>query len=369
MEKKRVYHVYFGTQGSAGLYLDEIYQSLAKLNVNQDVFVSYYYPFNYGNKFFFKNTDLIATKKKKRFRLYVRYIELIWGLFQTLFKIVKNKPHVVNYSLISTFRPEYLFLSIIKKLLNIKLVITCHDVLPFGTTHQSMLNQKKIRKRFFDLADFLLIHNRNSKDDLCDYFQVSETKIICHPFPIMDLCKIYKKSSMISERTIDFLFIGHLREEKGVDLLLNAWKDFHRMYPQASLCIAGNRPENSNINIEEYDGYNVEFRLYFLSDGDYCKLIASARYVILPYLRGTNSGVVSTVLSMGTGLIASDISMFRNNPLINRENLFSIYSKKSLLKIMSEKMSRDDTVIIRLDDYRSKFQIELEDAYRKVLRL
>jgi hypothetical protein len=43
---------------------------------------------------------------------------------------------------------------------------------------------------------------------------------------------------------------------------------------------------------------------------------------VLPYRRGTNSGVTSTVLALRRCLIVSDIGMFRSHPLIPKGSFF-----------------------------------------------
>ena len=47
-----LFHIYAGTQGSAGLYINEIIKALDLANIKQNAFVSYYYPFKKGKKFF-----------------------------------------------------------------------------------------------------------------------------------------------------------------------------------------------------------------------------------------------------------------------------------------------------------------------------
>ena len=49
-----IYHIYWGTSGNSGLYLDEIYQILKKGGYNQKIYVNYCYPFGYGERIFFK---------------------------------------------------------------------------------------------------------------------------------------------------------------------------------------------------------------------------------------------------------------------------------------------------------------------------
>lgn len=68
-----LFHIYAGTQGSAGLYINEIIKALDLANIKQNAFVSYYYPFKNGKKIFYRFTDLAAGKKKTKYRPYIRY--------------------------------------------------------------------------------------------------------------------------------------------------------------------------------------------------------------------------------------------------------------------------------------------------------
>lgn len=61
-----LFHIYAGTQGSAGLYINEIIKALDLANIKQNAFVSYYYPFKNGKKIFYRFTDLAAGKKKTK---------------------------------------------------------------------------------------------------------------------------------------------------------------------------------------------------------------------------------------------------------------------------------------------------------------
>lgn len=50
--KYDICHVYPITSGTAGTYIDEIFKSLND-EFKQEVFVNYYYPYNYGKKYFY----------------------------------------------------------------------------------------------------------------------------------------------------------------------------------------------------------------------------------------------------------------------------------------------------------------------------
>jgi len=70
----------------------------------------------------------------------------------------------------------------------------------------------------------------------------------------------------------------------------------------------------------------------YLSDEEYLGLIRESDCVVLPYVRGTNSAVLSTVLATRKNMIVSDIPMFRSNPLIPPESFFACNDVESLVE-------------------------------------
>ncbi|MCM1141892.1 MAG: glycosyltransferase, partial [Muribaculum sp.] len=325
-----------------------------------------YYPFKYGKKFFYRFTDLSSGNKISIFRPYIRFFELIFGLTKTFISIVRQKPRIINYSLIQTFLPEIIFLKAIRRFTKAKLIITCHDVIPFSNKYITHEQCVRMRKTAFDLADYLLIHNSNSALDLQNYYDINQNKIIYHSFPLMDISKLYP-CEFNNEYKSDFLFIGHMREEKGIFLLIDAWKKFQKNNKEAKLIIAGSNP--NNYDFSELKNCNVTLKIGFLSDIDYCQLIRSTKYVILPYLRGTNSGVVSTVLGLGKIPICSDIPMFKNNPLISERLLFHNESVDSLVEKMNEMVNEGINLNIDsiITDYKNNFENEVIKTYNKIL--
>lgn len=360
-----IYHIYWGTSGNSGLYLDGIYKVLEKEGYSQRSFVNYYYPFNYGDKIFFKRGDVAFSKYKGKVRKIFQLLEVINGYVTILFCSLKDKPNLINYSHAGhSFFFIPLFLKILKKTSGAKLLLTCHDVMPHGGAPSEM----KYRKKIFHLADILLVHNKHSKIELTDIFGVDEERIVEHLFPIMDLARLPKTTKIFSP--VDFLFIGQMREDKGVLLLLDLWPEFHKLVPEATLRICGKPQPGLVIKEKLLSDCNVELNLRFISDQDYPAYVESARYVILPYLQGTNSGIISTVLSSGADVITSDLPMFSENPLVDEVDMFRCGDKESLMNKMREKYNLKHTSIKekKLSEYSEEFVKGVKFVYTNILK-
>lgn len=356
-----IYHIYWGTSGNSGLYLHEIYHTLEKHGFQQRAFVNYYYPFGYGNKIFFKRGDVAHSKYKGTVRKIIQLFEVLFGFLIILVYSFKERPQVINYSNVGT---SYFFIPLYLRLLRFvsssKLVITCHDVLPFSDNKGDMNN----RRRIFHLADHLLVHTDSSANDLEYFFKVNRAKIVKHLFPIMDL-KLLVTDSTNPFSEVDFLFIGHLRKDKGILLLLEAWKELHMYCPKATLRICGRQLAGVEIDKDYLSKCNVDFHLHFISDDDYYHYVKAARYVVLPYTFGTNSGIISTVLSLGTEVITSDLPMFSENPLVVNDNIFKSADKSALVSILQKKYSEHGgSINKRIDHYRNDFEQGVLSVYK-----
>lgn len=359
-----IYHIYWGTSGNSGLYLDEIYQVLENAGYRQRAFVNYYYPFDYGDKLFFKHGDIAYGNVKGKLRKIVQLLEVLKGYVVILCCASSQKPKVINYSHAGqSYFFVHWFLSLLKFISGAKLVITCHDVMPFG----SMSSEMKYRKKIFHCADNLLVHNSNSIKELQDNFGINPSIIVQHPFPIMDLSKLMPNAKKV-EKDIDFLFIGHLRSEKGIDFLLDAWQSFYETNKEARLRVCGRKLASNTFDEKELSKYNIDFDLRFIPDDDYFQLVSRAKYVLLPYIKGTNSGIISTVLSLGANVITSDLPMFKENPLVVEDCMFRTGDKKSLVDKLQEKWLVDDTSSsTTLSDYRDRFKKEVIETYNYIL--
>ncbi len=297
---KKVCHIYYNTSGNSGLYLNPINDALFDI-YEQVFYVNYYYPLYLQGfrKTFFRLTEKNENNKHKfimansTIRKIVRYMELKAGNNRMFHELRLWQPDLVNYSL--TNMPDaFKTIKRIKKILpEAKLCVTCHDVLPFHATNGIDY------PRIYNFADYLLVHTKNAISILMENYAVDSKKILYHPFPMIDLKLLCRDCKAKMANTLPvFLFIGVMREEKGVQYLIDAWRELGEEFP-ASLIIAGYKPEDVELDFTSIKNYkNVTLLLKSLSDEEYCWCLNEADYVVFPYSKVGNSGVLSTTVSM-----------------------------------------------------------------------
>lgn len=359
-------HLYFGTKGSAGLYLHEIYSTLVFMNIEQKIIVSNYFPFNYGYKIFFPLSDYF-TNLFFFIRLPLRAIELFLGYIASLLILFKLRPRYLNYSLISLTRFDYCFLLLVKKLTNINIIITCHDVVPFGESESIVNSRVIILKKMLDLSDFFVVHNDYSKSILMNHYLISESKIFGHIFPLMDL-EILFPYSKYTDRHYDFVFIGFLRSNKGLNLLLKAWEIFITKNPTASLYIGGKLPNDTNLDLNLFNQPGITFNPMYLDDKEIFQILSSANCVVLPYLSGTNSGILSLAIASGCNVIYSDIECFTSLKFLDNNGIFKVNSIEKLIEKLQSFLLKERSTSNTIT-YRNQFSSEVLDSYNKLISL
>lgn len=368
-----------GTSGLAGVYIAEIYENLNCMG-NVEVITGYYFKEPYGKKWFYRFSDLAKQTAYPlgKLRLYVRGFELIYAMARMLLNLSQGDIKVICYALSSNLKLELCFLWMCKHILHLKICIICHDVIPFLSEKERLEMKSRSRARFYSLADTLVVHNANSINDLTSFFGVSPNKVREFPFPVSNLQRLKQSwdclnSPVVAQR--NFLFIGHLRREKGVEVLLDAWKICLREQIGWTLTIAGNLPPGGAKLSNEDKLPGVCYVLDFQSDANYLRRIRESSCVVLPYIRGTNSGIPPVVLALERDLIVSDIEMFRNNSLIASDCFFKAGDSAELSKKMLEyaKMSdpsRTARTLLRpeqIEKYRKDFRIRINEVFDELL--
>lgn len=377
-----IYHIYYSSPGNSGLYLDRIYESL-KGSIKQKLFVNHYYPFDYedARRIFFKfsekheNNNSLVVKSK--LRKPIRLLEQYMGYLKIIFESIKDKPELINYSLNNL--PGCLMLFRAMRLFNkqIKIAVTCHDVSEFKST--SFINYKKI----YQYADYLIVHNEESKKLLMSAYHVKPQKIYQYGFPDMDISKLVTGNMSVGkEMNSDnadsikkFLFIGVIREEKGLNYLIDAWTKIGDR-PDYELHIAGRDPEQVNCDFEKISDYrNVILKIKRLTDQEYLQAINWADFVVFPYEKVGNSGVLSTVAKFNILPIVSDLDYFTNHDLVDKDFVFTACDSNALVEAIQKAHDLEEKQFLDkvgkrfsyLENIEKDYNLEVQKCYLEML--
>jgi glycosyltransferase involved in cell wall biosynthesis len=179
------------------------------------------------------------------------------------------------------------------------LVLTAHDVLP----REPRPGQLKAQRRLYERVDAVVVHSEHGAARLRelgvpdDRVHVIPHGAFAHlaelepaPLPLPDTDKPV------------VLFFGLLREYKGLDVLVEAWRGIE----DAELWIVG-RPR---MPFTPPAAPNVRYLPRFVSDEEVAALFGRADLAVLPYREIDQSGVLFTALAFGVPLLLSDVGGF-----------------------------------------------------------
>lgn len=365
MKKTKLFFVDYASFDNYGSYIDKI-----KSNINKDIdyhfFLHSAYKFNSSNstRIFNKISDKIKFKKLNNIsKFFEMYISFIYIFFKLLFIFHFEKKIIV--SLYQPFRAYSLFFKLLK-ISNVELYIVVHDLTPLESNYPKFIlsSQHSLLKK----ADKFIVHNQHSREGLLNY----NKKIYLIRFPLMEIDKNISLSIKKSN-TINFLFIGHLRKEKGIELLIDVWRNFSLKFDSVNLIIAGSVAHGLKFNFDNLQNCKIIDR--YIDDLEYSQLIKNCDYGILPYTGGTNSGVFSTIISFNKSVICSDIPLFKDSEFSIDELMFKSGNKKDFLRVLESLMDSpkekkyfyNKIIKDRIKSHKLKFYNELNNSLNSIV--
>lgn len=273
-----------------------------------------------GNeKFENKNTDEFKFKalynysdKKHIFKFFSYLISQL----KLLFIMLSKKPDIIHFQWFKLPKIDYILIKIIRMLLpKRKLVFTAHNVLPHDTGDK----YKKIYNKIYNLVDGIIVHTSRSKEEIINTFDITNDKIKVIPHGLLELNydenntnkiknKFYENNNL--DDKIILGFIGSIRKNKGIELLLDIWEEnkFLNSNEEIVLLIAGscNNKELKN-RIDEISNYkNVISDIRFLPLDNFAAYMKASDVILLPYLNISQSGVLLSVLAEEKPVLVSD---------------------------------------------------------------
>jgi glycosyltransferase involved in cell wall biosynthesis len=187
------------------------------------------------------------------------------------------------------------------------LVLTAHDVLP----REPRPGQLAAQRRLYERADAVVVHSEHGRGRLVEALGIAAANVCViehgafeHLRHVPGARPLPAPLAAVDKPVV--LFFGLLRPYKGLDVLLEAWRE---LGADAELWIVG-MPRMDVEDLRANAPPSVRWVPRFVTDREIAAYFERADLVVLPYREIDQSGVLFTALAFGSPLLLSDVGGF-----------------------------------------------------------
>jgi glycosyltransferase involved in cell wall biosynthesis len=301
---------------------------------------------------------------------------------------------------------EFPLVLVILKIINKPLVVTIHSIIPRSRLGRELFDKyglgvklssiKRIlivliTRSILTLADAVIVHDNYMKECLTlDYEAKNEkTFIVSHGVANVDPFDERRAKSLIGlpdSRII--LYQGFVTEGKGVEILIQAFEQVHKIFPDTLLVIAGSFRQETQKYAQSINALIMEKNLSkkvvvtgFVPEEDLPKYYFASEIIVLPYTEkdvlGT-SEVLAEVAMVGKPVVATRTPKFigllrdgHNALLVEPESVEQLSA--AILRVLSdEKLARRLATVLMQDASNNTWEktgLATIEVYNRVLGL
>ena len=260
-------------------------------------------------------------KLPKVLRRTLKLLEMSINMMALAIWFVWSPPDAVHVQYLPLLRwdvpVDFWFLRYCRRL-GSALICTVHDILPSdtGETHAQTF------QKLYNMMDAVICHSDAIKQQLITQFAIAPKRIWVIPhgpfFFDSSGSSVPAVRSKLGVASTDAIVLcqGMIKPYKGIDFLLDAWKEVQKSGTTARLVIAGNG-ERSQLNAIREKVYSlgldssVELFFRFLSVDEMLSYYQAADIVVYPYKAATTSGALMTGVTQRKAIVATTLPPFR----------------------------------------------------------
>jgi len=240
--------------------------------------------------------------------------------------------------------------------------MTVHDV----RRHKKydVNNLKIILEKIYKFPHALIVHTESNRKQLINEFKIENARISIIPHGIEN------DSNEPSKDFIDrqiwnsngngpiLLFIGKIRPNKGLDLVLTAMPEIIEKYPEVMLHVAGSMPVG-----EEFEPYmklidefklrkHVDVRLKWIDERELSEYYEQSDIVVLPYKKfSSQSGVLMDAYKYEKPVVVTDVGSLGETVTEDGTGIVVHADKKSIaqgIKDLIENRNKYENAVLNM---------------------
>lgn len=239
----------------------------------------------------------------------VKLVKLLSFTLHLMWILLRNRK--VTYVYLSFGSKLDLFFLVIIRLFTSKVIVDIHEFVMLDTTNTWLF--KCFSFMYKDKVNCIIYHSDKIRCELVNIQFLGKMIYVPHfkydydkTFCINNVDKQILDIDFKSHTT--FLFFGHVRPSKGIDLLIDTIKMVN--VANVQFIIAGNDPDNLLEDTQFCDNL-ITIRRYINND-ELNFLFFNVDYVLLPYREISQSGVLETAIYFRKPVLLSNLEYFRD---------------------------------------------------------
>ncbi len=213
------------------------------------------------------------------------------------------------------------------KALGKKIAFTAHNVNQARRDNKDSWFNRTTLKIQYQLCDHIFVHTEKMKDELRQDFDVAEKAVTVIRYPLNNALPDTELTSQeakqrlgVEENEKTILFFGRIRPYKGIEYLLDAFRQLAAdEQGNYRLVVAGEPKKGSEQYLHEvqtaidttFAPGKVILRVQFIPDSEMELYLKGADVLVLPYKEIFQSGVLFLAYSFGLPVVATDVGSFR----------------------------------------------------------
>lgn len=234
----------------------------------------------------------------------------VFRLFQHLFAMLKicwiaSEFDIVHTQILPVPVLDFLCLWVISKRTSV--ISTVHELVPHGSRFRKLTGLAF--KNIYRLASVLFVFADCTRDRLISECDIPVQRIVKIPHGNAEHMLAYKEASSANAAPPTILFLGGIRLDKGLDVLLQAAAILYKKFPDFKVQVAGTpgfdmTAIHNLISSLGLDGH-VHLHLGFVPEPTFAKYLQEATVVALPYRRIEQSGIAVAACTFGKAIVAT----------------------------------------------------------------
>lgn len=227
----------------------------------------------------------------------------LWTIARLVALLRRLKPDVLNvHEATQTYLPFCLRWS-----LRSPMVLTVHDVTTHpGEDSKEPPRRARVREFLRQHASSVILHGEWLRQRYVDTTGFDESKVFSIPHGCYTVFK-HGIDTSVAEVGRSVLFFGRINRYKGLGDLLQAAKIVAPQVPDFRLVIAGRGGDLDNHRQEISARAYCALHEGYLSNQDVARIFQQSSVVVLPYIEGSQSGVVRIAYVFGKPVIVTDV--------------------------------------------------------------